>query len=56
MPDRTRTAPMAGGTRSAIGERAALPRERSGSYGLGLAEHELVALWLLSRVPSSVLP
>lgn len=31
-------------------------REEAGAYELGLAEHELVALWLLGRVPEAVLP
>ena len=30
--------------------------EQAGDYELGLAEHELVALWLLGRIPASVLP
>lgn len=30
--------------------------EEAGAYELGLAEHELVALWLLGRVPTAVLP
>ena len=30
-------------------------REQHGSYDVSLAEHELVALWLLGRVPETVL-
>lgn len=31
-------------------------RDQRGSYDVSLAEHELVALWLLGRVPEAVLP
>lgn len=33
-----------------------LLREQAGAYGFTLAEHELVALWLLGRVPEAVWP
>ena len=49
-----------GSSRGVLREQRALAsrslREQQDSYGRSLAEHELVALWLLGRVPASVLP